>query len=81
MPWFDFFWYEGNLQHLADNHVTAQEFEEVVTSARSFNVSRSGADMVAGTTKTGRYLICVFRMVDQITILPITAYEPTRGVE
>ncbi len=81
MAWFDFFWYEHNVAHLAENQVTPEEFEEVIKTARGFEVSNTGADMVAGTTASGRYLVCIFRMVDRVTILPITAYEPTKGNE
>ncbi len=81
MAWFDFFWYEHNVEHLAQNHVTPEEFEEVVKAARAFDVSDSWSDMVAGKTGSGRYLVCIFRKVDRVTILPVTVYEPTKGNE
>ncbi len=32
--------------------------------------------VVRGRTITGRDLLCVFDALDDVTILPITAYEP-----
>lgn len=81
MPWFDFFWHEENLRKLAEHGVTAAEFEQVVTAAGSVEESDSGSDMVRGETNAGRFLICIFTMLDEMTILPITAYEPSRGAE
>lgn len=28
MPWYDFFWYDENVEHLAEHGVTPEEFEE-----------------------------------------------------
>jgi hypothetical protein len=81
MAWFDCFWYEENLRHLAENGVTPDEFEEVVTGATDFDVSSSGSDMAQGTTSAGRFLVCLFVMLDDLSVLPITAYEPTKGNE
>lgn len=79
MPWFDFFWYDQNIAHLAVNGVTPEEFEEVVMKAKRFDFSRSGRDMVQGTTSAGRYLVCIFDRIDEVSIMPITAFEPTKG--
>lgn len=81
MPWFDFFWYDENLKKIAEHGVSPEEFEEVVTAATSLEDSDSGSDMVRGKTSAGRFLVCVFTMIDEITVLPITAYEPTKGQE
>ncbi len=35
----------------------------------------SGRPMLFGYTSSGKYLVCVYEMVDQDTILPVTAYE------
>jgi hypothetical protein len=81
MAWFDFFWYEQNIQHLAEHGVTTEEFEEAVMSARQIDVSDSGSNMVRGRTSQGRFLCCIFDRIDDVAILPITAYEPTKGTE
>ncbi|MDP1799689.1 MAG: hypothetical protein Q8K78_19505 [Planctomycetaceae bacterium] len=79
MPWFDYFWYTENVQHLAEHGVTPEEFEEVVTAARWIETSSSGSDMVRGSTAAGRFLVCVFDQIDDVSVIPITAYEPTKG--
>jgi hypothetical protein len=38
--------------------------------------SRSTGELAAeGESNTGRYLFCVYRMIDDATVEPITAYE------
>lgn len=43
--------------------------------------SDSGSDMVRGTTSAGRYLVCIFDQIDDVSVIPVTAYEPTKGNE
>lgn len=81
MPWIDFFWYDENLSHLADHKISPEEFEEVVMASRFVEFSDSGSDMVRGQTASGRWLVCIFQRIDEISILPITAYEPSKGNE
>ncbi len=77
MPWFDVYWSDEALEHLAQHGVTQDEFEDVVFSARVFDVSdSSGRPLVDGFTSAGRRLVCVFEYIDNISILPITAYSP-----
>jgi len=81
VPWYDFFWYDENLNKIGEHGVTPTEFEEVVMAAGGIEDSDSGSDMVRGETSTGKFLVCIFTMVDEITVMPITAYEPTKGSE
>ncbi len=81
MPWFDFFWYTENIEHLAEHGVAPEEFEEVVIAAKWIETSDSGSDMVRGVTSTGRFLICIFDQLDEVSVIPVTAYEPTKGNE
>lgn len=77
MPWFDVYWSDEALEHLAEHGVTQDEFEEVVFAARVFDESdSSGRPLVDGYTSAGRRLVCVFEYIDTISILPITAYSP-----
>lgn len=41
----------------------------------------SGRPCCWGETSDGRYLLCVFEKIDEMTILPITAYETRRRGE
>ncbi|MBA4031168.1 MAG: hypothetical protein C0478_09815 [Planctomyces sp.] len=78
MAWFEFFWSPEIEEHVAANNVTIGEFEEVVSNAKEVQRSRSSGDpLVTGYTSEGRFLICVFRYIDDFTIEPVTAFEPT----
>ena len=77
MPYFFFVWTDRRIQHLAEHGVTPDEFEEVVCSPISTDVSRTtGRQIAFGYTSDGKYLACVYEFADDDTILPVTAYEP-----
>ncbi len=83
MPYFSFFWTDDNREHLAEHGVTAEEFEEfeefeeVVQDPAELTRSRSTGNLLAfGYTSGGKFLGCVFEMLDDVTVHPITAYEP-----
>lgn len=76
MPYYFFSWTPDIIDHLAENDVTPDEFEEVVSHPDFEDVSRSSGNPIAfGSTSTGRYLCCVFRRVGDDTIEPVTAYD------
>ena len=63
--------------HLAEHGVTPEEFEEVVGNPDWVQTSRTtGRPMAFGETSLGKYLACVYELLDDVTVLPITAYEP-----
>jgi hypothetical protein len=76
MPYYLFFWTPANEQHVADAFVNREEFEEVVMSPDRVDSSRSSGRFVAfGTTSTGKYIACVYDLLDADTIYPVTAFE------
>lgn len=76
MPWYLFLWDVETEVHLADHGVTPEEFEEVVCDPDSVGESRSSARNIAfGYTSSGKYLACLYELVDEDTVLPVTAYE------
>lgn len=80
MPVYFFHWSDEIVEHLADNDVSPDEFEEVVQDAMSTaTTSRStGRPARIGVTKAeGRVLFCVFEWADadRTQIEPIIAYE------
>jgi hypothetical protein len=76
MPYFEFAWTEEILDHLAEHGITRREFEEVVSDARRIGVSRSsGRPCCWGETTDGRSLFCVYEYLDDLTIIPVTAYD------
>ncbi len=79
MAYFHFFWQDDTVEHLAEHDVTPEEFEEVVSRPERRGVSRSsGRPCCWGETVDGRYLFCVFEYLDEMTIMPFTAYEVER---
>src|SRR5262245_25859731 len=82
MPYFQFLWSPQTIRHLADNQVSQADFEDVVSHPDDLDLSRSTGEAVAfGYTVDGRYLMAVYRPIDELTIEPVTAYvvpEPRR---
>jgi len=76
MPYYFFIWTDENIRHLAEHGVTQEEFEAVVCSPESTDVSRSsGLPVAFGYTDEGRELACVYEVFDESEVFPITAYE------
>ena len=82
MPYYEFFWLDETIEHLAEHGVVPEEFEEVVSNPEEIGESRSSNRPCCwGDTANGRYLFCVFEKLDEMTILPITAYDSRRPGE
>lgn len=76
MPYYFFHWTEEIIRHLAENGVTQEDFEKVVGECGDRAVSRSsGSPAAFGYTEDGRHIIAVFDLVDDLLIVPKTAYE------
>ena len=76
MPFYFFLWTNENERHVAEHGVTVEEFEEVVCDPESVESSRTSNRPVAfGYTSTGKYLAYVYDLMDEDTVLPVTAYE------
>ena len=76
MPFYLFIWNDQLEEHLAGHGVTPSEFEEVVCNPDEVDRSRSlGRPIAFGGTSSGKYLACVYELLDQTTVLPVTAYE------
>ena len=76
MPYYDFFWTDEIIEHLAEHGLTPEDFERVVQRPFDVRVSRS-SDLPAafGYTEDGRYIIAIYDFIDDVTVLPVTAYE------
>ena len=78
MPYFEFLWADENVDYIAQHGVTPEEFEYIVMHPERRDVSRSsGWPCCWGRTPGGRFLFCVYEKIDELTLLPVTAYEPT----
>jgi len=79
MAFFHFQWTDEIVAHLSEHDVSRDEFESVVNHPERRGESRStGRPCCWGETPDGRYLLCVYEYLDQLTIIPITAYEVSR---
>lgn len=76
MPYYEFIWTERTIAHLAEHEVSPADFEQVVRNSESIGISRSsGLPAAWGYTQDGRYMIAVFEEIDEVRLLPVTAYE------
>jgi hypothetical protein len=76
VPAFDFLWTDEIVRHLAEHGISQDDFEQVVCHASSKGWSRSsGLPCVWGHTADGRSVIAVYEELDDMTVLPVTAYE------
>lgn len=76
MPYYDFFWTDEIIAPLQENDLAAHDFEHVVCNPAVVRSSRSsGLPAAFGYTQDGRYIIAVYDYLDDMTILPVTAYE------
>jgi hypothetical protein len=76
MPYYEFFWDDETLDHIAQHDVSPEEFEYCVQHPDHIGESRStGRPCCWGTLDNGRRLFCVYEMIDDVTVYPVTAYE------
>lgn len=70
---------QGNLRHVAEHGLTAEEVESVLLDggSREGRSRSSGRPMVSGTTFTGRYIVVIYEVAsDEPAVLrPVTAFE------
>jgi len=76
MPYYYFLWTDEIVEHLAEHGIKAEDFENVVPHPMDVRRSRT-SDLPAafGYTEDGRYIIAIYERLDDMTILPVTAYE------
>lgn len=81
MAYFEFHWTDEIIEHLAEHGIGTDDFEEIVSFPDRRGKSRStGLPCCWGDTADGRHLICIFEPIDDVEIVPVTAYEvPRRG--
>jgi hypothetical protein len=76
MGYIQFLWTDEIAEHVAENGVSQDDFEHVFCHPVRRGFSRSsGLPAVWGYAADGRYLIAVYEEIDEVTILPVTAYE------
>jgi hypothetical protein len=76
MPYYEFHWNEEVIEHIAEHGISQDDFEHVVCNPLSKGFSRSsGLPAAWGYTADGRYMMAVYQELDEVTLLPVTAYE------
>jgi hypothetical protein len=76
MPYFEFFWTPEVVGHLAEHGVTEDDFENAVCHPITTEESdATGRPACRGFALDGRLLFCVYELLDDLMILPVTAYE------
>ena len=76
MPYFDFLWTDDTIEHIAEHGVSQSDFEAVIGDPVRTGQSRSsGLPAAWGYTGDGRYIIAIYEQLDELTVLPVTAYE------
>jgi hypothetical protein len=77
MPFYLFQWTVQIERHLEEHGISPDEFEEVVCDPDFVTKSRStGRPIAFGSTSSGKYVACVYELIDDTTVVPVTAYEP-----
>jgi len=76
MAFFSFIWTDEIVAHIAEHGISQDDFEQVVSNPVRRGTSRSsGLPAAWGYTEDGRYIMAVYEEIDDITILPVTAFE------
>ena len=71
-----FLWTEETIGHIAEHGISQDDFEHVFCNPTSKGYSRSSnLPVVWGYTPDGQYIIAVYEQLDDVTVLPVTAYE------
>jgi len=67
---------QGNVRHIAEHGLTAEDIEHVLQDPVEEATSRtSGRPCCFGYTPGGDFIIVVYEEIDEDTVYPVTAYE------
>jgi uncharacterized DUF497 family protein len=80
MPFYFYVWADEIIEHLAEHDLTPEDFEYVLANPTDKGTSdSSGRPAAWGYTEDGRFVIAIYRELDDVTIQPVTAYEVPEG--
>ena len=75
MPYYEFIWTDTALAKIELNDVSQDEVEAAICHPLKVHTSASsGRPLAMALAEDGRMLVCVYEIVDELQILPITAY-------
>lgn len=76
MPFLAFQWTDETVEHIAELGISQEDFERVVCHPYCKGFSRRSRLPAAwGYTDEGRYVMAVYEELNELTVLPVTAYE------
>jgi len=76
MAYYEFLWSDPIVEHVDEHGISTQDFEDAVCHPVSTGKSRSsGLPAAFGYAHDGRYIIAIYEMLDETTVIPVTAYE------
>jgi hypothetical protein len=75
MEWLDLYWDADIEAYLKEHEISRADFEEVVRNPIGEDSSDSSGRPIRFGYSKGRKIAVIYEMVDEITVLPITAYE------
>ena len=76
MPWLDIYWDIETEQHIAQHGLTLADVRNAIFNPIGEVVSdSSGRPLCFGLAIDGRKIGVVYELIDDITVLPITAFE------
>ena len=78
MPYWEIIWNDepgGNVEHIAEHDLAAEDVEEAIFNPADHDVSRStGMPILFGFAPDGRYILVVYEQINDVTIYPVTAF-------
>ena len=76
MPYYEFQWTDEIEKHLEEHGITPEDFMCVARNPVKTGESRSsGLPAAWGYTPDGSLIIVIYEQLDELTLLPVTAYE------
>jgi len=79
MIWNDYFWTPEALEKIFEHGLTQEEVEFIIEHPENVEPNRStGRTVAEGYAHTGTYVVVIYERIDEITILPITAFTPDK---
>jgi len=76
MPYYEFQWTEEIEEHIDEHGISVDDFAHVACNPLITGFSRSsGLPAAWGYTEDDRFIIVIYEQIDDLILLPVTAYE------
>jgi hypothetical protein len=79
MPWYIFLWRDGIIDHIAQHDISTEEYESVVMRPFLTGFTRKhNRPFAEGQLEDGRWIFCIYNLIDETYVDPVTAFEVYR---